>query len=155
MKKQTGFTLIELMITLVVLAVVATIATPAIQQIIARSAVTSATNDLVSALQVARSQAIREGERWEVSINTGSDPWLEVDSSDGGDDRRRNYTRNDTLSVGGINGGMEIEFDSRGMPTGGSELITLSWRGVGRCVAVSTAGRIRSGIVGEDEVCGN
>lgn len=146
MKKQTGFTLIELMITLVVLAVVATIATPAIQQIIARSAVTSATNDLVTALQVARSQAIREGEQWQVLMNSGNDPWLDVFLTDvDQDDRARRYSRNENVEVAIVSGDSPVIFDSRGVPTDGAPReITLEWRGVERCVSVSRAGRIRS-----------
>lgn len=61
MKKISGFTLVELLITLVVVAITVGIGAPSLRQFIQNSKINVSTNDLVSALQVARSQAIREG----------------------------------------------------------------------------------------------
>lgn len=62
MKKISGFTLIELMITLAIVAIVASLGTPSLRQFIQNAKINTATNDLVSALHVARTQAIREGQ---------------------------------------------------------------------------------------------
>ena len=61
MKKTSGFTLIELLITLAIVAIVAGLGAPSLRQFIQNTKINTATNDLVSALQVARTQAIREG----------------------------------------------------------------------------------------------
>lgn len=62
MKKQNGVTLIELMIAIAVLAVLLGIGIPSFQETIRTNRVAAITNDLVAALQFARSEAVRRGE---------------------------------------------------------------------------------------------
>ncbi len=58
-KPTTGFSLIELLVTIVVLGVVLAIGVPGFQNSVRNSHMTSATNDLVTAFQLARSEAIK------------------------------------------------------------------------------------------------
>lgn len=60
---QRGVTLIELMVGIAVLAILLAIAVPSFQSTIASSRLTTTTNDFVSALATARSEAIRRGFR--------------------------------------------------------------------------------------------
>lgn len=61
MRKQNGVTLIELMIAIAVLAVLLGIGIPSFQETIRTNRVAAITNDLVAALQFARSEAVRRG----------------------------------------------------------------------------------------------
>ena len=59
MKIQSGFTLIELMIVIVVLAIILTLGVPSFRSIIQNNRATTIANDLVAGLQVARSEALK------------------------------------------------------------------------------------------------
>lgn len=58
-RRAKGFTLIELMITLLVAAVVLGVGVPNFQEFIANNRMASATNDLVSTLHLARGEAVK------------------------------------------------------------------------------------------------
>ncbi len=59
MKRDAGFTLIELMITLVIVGILAGIGVPALKTFIQGNTLIASTNELVSALNIARSEAIK------------------------------------------------------------------------------------------------
>jgi len=59
MKKNAGFTLIELMITLAIVGILLTVGVPSLKTFMQSNQLIAATNELVSALHVARSEAIK------------------------------------------------------------------------------------------------
>ena len=74
MKKHTGFTLIELMITLAVLAIMFTVGLPKMSIFFKSNRMVTNTNDLLAGLNIARSEAIKVGGRVTIckSANAGS-----------------------------------------------------------------------------------
>jgi len=59
--RQRGFTLVELMVTIVVLGVLLAVAVPNFQSMIRRNAVASASNSLLADMSYARTEAITRG----------------------------------------------------------------------------------------------
>lgn len=59
--RARGFTLIELMVTVVVMAILAASAVPSFRNMILQNRASTHVNELVSALSVARSEAIKRG----------------------------------------------------------------------------------------------
>ncbi len=88
--KIAGFTLLELMIGIAVLAILVTVAAPAMQNTIRNNRLTAQANDLVTAFQFARSEAIRKNGSIDICASTDgttcagsgtswSDGWIVVD----------------------------------------------------------------------------
>ncbi|MEJ2362759.1 MAG: prepilin-type N-terminal cleavage/methylation domain-containing protein, partial [Gammaproteobacteria bacterium] len=59
MKISKGFTLIELMVTIAVIAIMAGLAVPRLNNFMRSNRLTSQINSFISALQVARSEAVK------------------------------------------------------------------------------------------------
>jgi prepilin-type N-terminal cleavage/methylation domain-containing protein len=59
--RPVGFTLVELMITLVLIAILATIAAPSVRDVIRNARMTSAANDYLTDLSIARAEAVKRG----------------------------------------------------------------------------------------------
>jgi prepilin-type N-terminal cleavage/methylation domain-containing protein len=69
---QSGFTLVEILITLVVIAIMAALVSPAIMQMAPNMALKSAAQDLYSNIQKAKIQAIKENGRAVIVFNASS-----------------------------------------------------------------------------------
>jgi type IV fimbrial biogenesis protein FimT len=70
---QTGFTLLELMLTLLVLAVLATLGVPSMQQMLERNQLKSVARTLMSDLQWMRAEAIRRNRPLHLAVDV--DAW--------------------------------------------------------------------------------
>jgi type IV fimbrial biogenesis protein FimT len=81
MDKEPGFTLVELLITIVVLTILLAVGVPAFQSFIKNNRVTAQANDLASTIQLARSEALKRGTNVVVCASndqatcTGKDTW--------------------------------------------------------------------------------
>ncbi|BCX81034.1 type IV fimbrial biogenesis protein FimT [Methylomarinovum caldicuralii] len=61
--RATGFTLIELMVTVAMAAIVLTVGVPGFQALVKNNRLTAAANELVGTLSLARSEAVKRGIR--------------------------------------------------------------------------------------------
>lgn len=71
-QRQRGWTLVELLCTLGILAIVAALATPPLHRWVARHTVALQASALTSALRLARSEAIRRGQRVSLCAAVGT-----------------------------------------------------------------------------------
>jgi len=131
-----------LMITLAVVAILATIAVPGFWNLIQNNRVTTQTNELVSALNLARSEAIKRGIEVRVTPVGGdfADGWcVHLGVACAGNDIIREYTEMRRMAVNGSPA--TLRFDGRGekIAPGGTLLIRIQ---PDDCTA-GTAGRAR------------
>ncbi|MCP4186678.1 MAG: prepilin-type N-terminal cleavage/methylation domain-containing protein [Gammaproteobacteria bacterium] len=132
MKKYSGFTLIELMITLAIVAIVTTLAIPGMSEFVKNERLTSASNNLLGDIMLARSKAVERNQPVIICASNDQancngnyeDGWIiTIDSdSDGIGDEiikiQQATEGNITYDQGGA-GLSIITFDSRGfLPTG-------------------------------------
>ncbi len=82
-QKSAGFTLLELMITVVVIGILATFALPSFREFIERSNVRSSAESVLNALQLARAEAVRRNEQitFTLGSGTGATSWQVADSA--------------------------------------------------------------------------
>lgn len=82
-KKHSGFTLIELVITMAIIGILITVGVPNLKSFLQGNRLIAATNELVSALHIARSEAIKLNSRVSIcpstdgSTCTGGNNWAD------------------------------------------------------------------------------
>lgn len=85
-KHQSGFTVVELMTTLMIAAIILSLAAPSFRDYVANSRLTTTTNDFVTAISFARSEAVRSANTVRIvavspsSANEWGAGWQVVDS---------------------------------------------------------------------------
>ncbi len=69
-RRERGFSLIELMVTVAVVAILAAVATPNLRSVIANNRLRSQTDEMIASLQMARGEAVRRNARIDVCRTT-------------------------------------------------------------------------------------
>jgi len=163
MKRQTGFTLIELIVTLVVAAILITLAVPNFRDFLLNNRLTTTANEFTAAANLARSEAIKRGRNATVCVSNNSMDaaptctggtdwglgwlvWVDADGSGGmsNDERLR---VGDALTGTGLTFTGDVssfQYDSRGAVanTGDIEVCDDRADEVGRQLSVKATGRI-------------
>lgn len=165
LKNSRGFTLIELLVTLAVLAILLAFAVPSFVNLIENSRVTTQTNSLLAAVNLARSEAVKQGTAISIQNEPGGfgDGWCVITGALNGCQNARDNglilrefpeLNGVAVSQGGVAG---ITFDARGYQSapGANVRIELDPPDCAtgdnrrRVVSVSLAGRASVGL----EVC--
>lgn len=94
MKINKGFTLVELMITVAMMSIMLTVGLPSFQSIIVSSRLTSSTNAMVSALQLARFEALKQHKtvtikKKEANWQGGWDVFVDANENGNMDDKEK------------------------------------------------------------------
>ena len=166
MKKTSGYTLLELMITLALVATIFAFGIPSMNTFIQNDRLVTQINTLIGHLSYARSEAVKRSQQVSVCVSsnatscTGGNNWengwivyvdLDADGNfTAGEDVLRAQQQlegENTLSPGAI--GTQVTYDYRGFVDAAS-LGTFSLcddRGAayGKAVSISVTGRVRSG----------
>ncbi len=150
MRKDKGFTLVEMMVVIAIMAILSAIAVPNYYSYAAGMKLRSASRDLYSTLQKTRMNAIRQHTRWAVEFTSSTYRVLNCgpDNVCGGSGTTDNinYTATSISAYSGVSITSlpgTVEFYPDGTSNGG----TLSFgnsRGNSSQVVVSVSGRIKS-----------
>lgn len=125
--RTSGFTLIELMVTIAVLAVLTTIAFPSFQSSMRSNRVATASNQLIALISFARSEAVRSKSLTQLCTSADgttcsgdwNDGWLVwVDRNDSGvfnaDEALRYVEPTPQMALAEKSGKTAVNFDARG-----------------------------------------
>ncbi|MEA2080623.1 MAG: GspH/FimT family pseudopilin [Pseudomonadota bacterium] len=150
MNKQHGFTLVELIMGLAIIAIVLTLGVPSFNDLIRNNRMTTQVNQLVSALTLARSEAIKRGASIDVSTASGGANWKNgwsVEVSVGGADIRVFEAQKGDHSLVSDNNKSSFVYDSQGFLStdcAGNCTITLCnpSGGTGRRLSIAPSGHV-------------
>ncbi len=171
MKKQSGFTLLELIIVLAVVALVMTFAIPSMQSFSQNDRLTTNINTIISHLAYARSEAVKRSAQVSIcasgdQVTCGATGWRDgwlvyVDSNqnntlDGGEEVIKAHGALDASQITGTGGGLglTITYDNRGFATNGSTgalgLCDGRTGPYGKTITITNTGRVRLEV---DQAC--
>jgi type IV fimbrial biogenesis protein FimT len=162
--RSSGVTLIELIIVIVIIAIVAAFAVPSFQEVVRRNRIMGYTSEFVTAVQTARSEAIKRGN--DVSLKANridgdfAGGWKMIVKTFHGEDlvlQEYGVLSNAVVTLGGMPADGKIVFDSRGGVTVGGTRgahIFVIHEGCisrgegGRHIIVNSVGRARTELEG-------
>jgi type IV fimbrial biogenesis protein FimT len=144
MRRLVGFTLIELIVTIAVAAILASLAAPSFRQFIASQRIKNASFDVVSALSMARSEAVTRNTDVYFGTSDWANGWYVSANSDGSSPLSTHEAfKNLTITASG--GLTQIIYGKDGRTTTAATKFNIapatSLSGVSaRCVSISPSG---------------
>lgn len=147
----SGFTLIEMMVTIAVLAILASLAAPAFTTMIANNRVSAAASDVQSLFLYSRAEAVYLRTRLQVSALPSSQTWQA--RRVGGTDVLREIMLSPVVAAD-INPAGTVTFETSGAVTNPVK-VTLTAPNASRqfCVEVTRAGLVRSNRQNVGDTC--
>jgi len=163
MRTEQGFTLVELLITVVVLSILVALAVPNFRGLMDRNAVVTQANDLISGILLARSEAIKRELPVVIrQVGSWNTQWIVFNDLNGNNNYNsateaprilnNQQTANSVTITGANNAATFIRFNSRGRATmaPGEDSFTITRNSSTRYICFSATGRPR---VQEDPSC--
>ena len=143
MRAQRGFTLIELVVVIVIAAIVATVAMPSMSAMLVNNRIRTSGTDLMSALLLARSEAIKRNGQVAVQPASGnwSQGWIVAADANGEQYDSKNAIGTD-VQVSGPSAGVVYDRNGRlaAFGTASIELADVHSRVTPRCLAIDLSG---------------
>ena len=148
-QREKGFTLLELLVAIAILAIVASVAVPGFAEVIRQNRATTLANDMVSALNLARSEAVKRNTQVSVSPSGErlSRGWQVI--TEDNEVLRRWPGRDDAELSANVT---SVSYNARGRVVGSAGIvIDIAFQDAQRCVLVSLSGSAR--VAAEREGC--
>ncbi|HEX5055903.1 MAG TPA: GspH/FimT family pseudopilin [Gammaproteobacteria bacterium] len=144
-RTQSGVTLLELMIGLAVVAILGSLAAPSFREMLLSSQITTATNNFITAMAFARSEAVKRALIIRVDAIGGNwdNGWQVINDNDNSIIRTFDAPAN-TVDVAGVPAVASLRFDGRGLLLGEAAGVVMSvcHSGMrGRQISLSATGR--------------
>ncbi len=152
---HAGFTLIELMMALAIGAILATMAVPSFIDLIRNNRITTQTNDFISTLNYARSEAVKRGtgiivcssnDQATCTASAWQDGWI-VQQASNAELLRAHAALGGDSTLSNLDSNTSIQYTSRGLLTGNLattfDLCVYTGK-PGRQINISATGRPRS-----------
>ncbi|WP_456418113.1 GspH/FimT family pseudopilin [Thiolapillus sp.] len=149
MRKIRGFTLVELLITILVIAILLSLAAPSFRSLLDRNAATATANDILSSILLARSEAIKREQPVIFSGSADFSTWqvaADTDNNGSGDDIVVEHSQGSNhVDVTPKGAAATITFNSRGRANlnTNNDFFTITKNDTTRFVCFSSTGRPR------------
>ncbi len=140
----TGFTLVELMVTIAVLAIFAAVALPQFNTLIDKQRVVGGVDSVVDQLQLARSEAVKRSANTVVTINDGTAGFVGTSSgaaacTNAADCMRSVSAASCRTCTMASTSATSITYTRRGLPTPAATVTIVMQSGLGRQVQITVS----------------
>lgn len=145
--RTKGFTLLELMVTIAIVAILLAIGVPSFQSFIMNNRLTAQANDFVSALNLARSEAIKRASAISITATSSTasnefgNGWS-VKVTSNNEVLRTHDTLQGSNTLDSVDNVTTIQFQSTGTIGANRTFNLCDSRKTGRQIIISTTGRV-------------
>ncbi len=142
-RQHSGFTLLEVIVTLVIIGILAAAGMPAVARAISHSSVNNAAAVVAGDLEAAFSIAARQRRPVRVRINAGTRSYAITDRTTSAVLRSRSLDSQSDLKVGSISGSpTAVDVFPNGLSSG-PLTVTIATHGYAATVSMTRAGKVR------------